>query len=94
MDQIFGTLACLETTQSHAERIPDAALTKTQVSPWLERTRWLHYLKGVPLDKAVRLARLLTQYDEPMLYEIGLAVDRLVEAAHLSLREEKVNFFG
>ena len=94
MDQIFGTLARLETTQSHAERIPDAALTKTQVSPWLERTHWLHYLKGVPLDKAARLARLPTQHDEPMLYEIGLAVDRLVEAAHLPLREEKVNFFG
>ena len=37
MDQIFGTLARLETTQSHVERIPGAALTKTQVSPWLER---------------------------------------------------------
>jgi hypothetical protein len=93
MDQIFGTLARLETTQSHVERIPDAALTKTQVSPWLERTRWLHYLKGVPLDKAAKLARLPLQHDEPILYEIGLAVDRLVEAAHLSLREEKVNFF-
>jgi hypothetical protein len=38
MDRIFGTLARLETTQSHVELIPDAALTKTQVSPWLERT--------------------------------------------------------
>ena len=64
MDQIFGTLARLETTQSHDERNADDALTKTQVSPWLERTRWLHYLKGVPLDKAVGLARLETQYDE------------------------------
>jgi hypothetical protein len=94
MDQILGTLARLETTQSHVKRIPDAALTKTQVSPWLEKTRWLHYLKGLPLDKAARLARLPTQHDEPMLYEIGLAVDRLVEAAHLSLCKEEVNFFG
>jgi hypothetical protein len=94
MDQIFGTLARLETTQSYAERIPDAVLTKTQVSLWLERTCWLYYLKGVPLDKAARLARLPIQHNEPMLYEIGLAVDRLVEAAHLSLRKEKVNFFG
>jgi hypothetical protein len=94
MDQIFGTLARLETAQSHDELIPDATLTKTQVSPWLERTRWLHCLKGVPLDKAAKLARLPTQHEEPVFYEISLAVDRLVETAHLSLCEEKVNFFG
>jgi len=93
MDQIFGTLARLETAQSHDELIPDAALTKTQVSPWLERTRWLHYLKGVPLDRAAKLARLPTQHEEPVFYEISLVVDRLVETAHLSLCEEKVNFF-
>lgn len=94
MDQIFGTLARLETTQSHVGIAPDAALTKTQVSPWLERTRWLHYLKGVPLDRAAGLARLPTQHEEPVFYEISLAIDRLVEAAHASLCEEKVNFFG
>jgi hypothetical protein len=32
--------------------------------------------------------------EEPVFYEISLAVDRLVETAHLSLCEEKVNFFG
>jgi hypothetical protein len=41
-DQIFGTLARLETTQPHVERTAIAALIKTQVSPWLERTCWLH----------------------------------------------------
>lgn len=59
------------------------------MSPWLERTRWLHYLKGIPLDRAARLARLPKQHDELVLYEVGLAVDRLVEAAYLSLCEEK-----
>lgn len=54
----------------------------------------MHYLKGVLLDKAAGPARLLTQHDEPVFYKISLAIDRLVEAAHLSLREEKVNFFG
>jgi len=29
-----------------------------------------------------------------VLYEVALAVDRLVEAAYMSLCEEKVNFFG
>jgi hypothetical protein len=53
----------------------------------------LHYLKGIPLDRAAGLARLPNQHDEPVLYEVGLAVDRLVEAAYMSLCKEKVNFF-
>jgi hypothetical protein len=64
------------------------------VSPWLERTRWLHYIKGIPLDRAVRLARLPQQRNEAVLYEIESAVDRIVEVAYTSLCEENVNFFG
>lgn len=94
MGQIFSTLAQLETTQSGEQLILDTELTSTQVSPWLKRTRWLHYLKGISLDRAARLARLPNQHDEPVLYEVGLAVNRLVEAAYMSLCEEKVNFFG
>jgi hypothetical protein len=94
MDQIFGTLARLETTQSHVERIPVAALTKTQESPWLERTRWLYYLKEILLNKAAGLARILTRHEEPVFYKIDLAINRLVETAHLPLREEKMKFFG
>lgn len=93
MDRIFGTLA-LETTQSQEWLTLDAEIASTQASPWLERTRRLHYLKGVPLDRAARLARLPLQHNEAVLYEIGSAVDRLVEAAYTSLCEEKVNFFG
>jgi hypothetical protein len=94
MGQVFGALARLETTQSGEQLTLDTELATTQVSPWLERTRWLHYLKGISLDRAAGLARLPNQHDEPVLYEVGLAVDRLVEAAYMSLCEEKVNFFG
>ena len=94
MARIFGTLARLETTHSQIEITPDAALTKTQGSSWLERIRCLHYLKGASLDKAAGLARLPAQHEEPVFYEISLAIDRLVEAAHLSLCEEKVKSFG
>jgi len=94
MGQIFGALARLETTQSGEQLVLDTEITSTQVSPWLERTRWLHYLKGIPLSRAAGLARLPNQQDEPVLYEVASAVDRLVEAAYMSLCEEKVNFFG
>lgn len=39
--QIFGALARLETTQSGEQLVLDADLTSTQVSPWLEKIRWL-----------------------------------------------------
>ena len=58
MGQIFGALARLETKQSGEQFILDTELTSTQVSPWLERTRWLHYLKGIPLDAAAGLTRI------------------------------------
>jgi hypothetical protein len=54
MGQVFGALAQLETTQSREQLILDTELASTQVSPWLERTRWLHYLKGISLDRAAR----------------------------------------
>jgi hypothetical protein len=94
MGQIFGALARLEATQPGEQLMLDNELADTQVSPWLERTRWLHYLKGVPLDGAARLARLPRQHNEPVLYEVALAIDSLVEAAYMSFCEEKVNFFG
>jgi hypothetical protein len=56
MGQIFGALARLETTQSGEQLGLDTEITSTQVSPWLERTRWLHYLKGISLSGAARLA--------------------------------------
>jgi hypothetical protein len=94
MGQIFGALARLETIQCGEQLVLDTESTSTQVSPWLERTRWLHYLNGIPLGGAAGLARLPNQHDEPVLYEVASAVDRLVEAAYMSLCEEKVNFFG
>ena len=94
MGQVFGALAQLETTHSGEQLILDTELASTQVSPWLERTRWLHYLKEIPLDVAAGLTRLPNQHDEPVLFEVALVVDRLVEAAYMSLCEEKVNFFG
>lgn len=44
-------------------------------------------------DRVVGLARLPTKYEEPVFYEISLAIDRLDETAHSLLCENKVNFF-
>ena len=68
MNQITGTLARIEAAESREELVFKAALTSTQVSPWLERTRWLRY-QQIPLDRAAALARLPTQHEEPILYK-------------------------
>jgi hypothetical protein len=65
MGQIFDALAQLEATQSGEQLMLNNELANTQVSPWLERTRWLHYLEDVPLDGAARLAQLPCQHNEP-----------------------------
>jgi hypothetical protein len=69
------------------------APTKTQVSPWLERTQWPSFLNGVSLHEAARLMRLPDK-TEPVLSEVVLSIDRLVEAAYTSVRQDKINFFA
>ena len=41
-NEVFGKLAALEATISQQELVADSEIAETQVSPWLEITRWLH----------------------------------------------------
>jgi hypothetical protein len=93
-DVVLNDLAALEASQLREDLAISTEVTHCQVSPWLERTRWLHYLEDIPLNEAAKLVRLPHRLDEPLLDELGMAIDRLVEAAHNSLCTEKVNFFG
>lgn len=93
-DAVLDRLPALETSQLQKELVGSSEVAHCQVSPWLERTRWLHYLEDIPLSEAAKLVRLPNRVDEPLLDELAMAIDRLVEAAHSSLCTEKVNFFG
>jgi hypothetical protein len=42
----------------------------------------------------IQLAQLPNPKNEPILQELGKAIDRLVQAAHASICEDKINFFG
>jgi hypothetical protein len=62
---------------------------KSQVSPWLERTRWTRYLDGLCFFDVAQLARL-PDANEPVLCELARSIDRLVEVTYRSVREDQI----
>lgn len=72
--------------------IPDAA-TVTEVSPWLEMTRWPKYLGGHDFVETALLAAKPHPVREPLLWALAESVERVIEAGHRSIREDKVNVF-
>jgi hypothetical protein len=91
---VLAELGQLEEEQTHQGAINSRLPGKTQVSPWLERTRWASYLDGIPFDYAIRLGRAACHSDEPVLYELSSTIDRLIEVAYQEVCEDKINFFG
>jgi hypothetical protein len=83
----------LENLQKTPIRVHDTA-TKSEVSPWLERTRWTNNFEGHILSEASKLARPIEVEYEPLLRALGCSIDRLVEAAYVTVYSDKVNYFG
>lgn len=92
-EEVFRKLAMLEEQHAHATSVFQDNPAKTQVSPWLERTRWPNYLHGVRLAEAAQLARL-PDPEECILTELTSSIDRLIESAYATVNEDKVNFFA
>lgn len=93
-DQVFAELADLESARAENPNLVSNHQAKTQVSPWLERTRWTRYLEKHPLAEVARLSAPPDQVREPVLIEMAKAIDRLVSVAYASVCEDRVNFFG
>lgn len=65
----------------------------TKVSPWPELTRWPRYLHGHSFIKVTRLTSPAKSASEPLLVEFSDGLDRIIEKAHTSIRDDKVNVF-
>ena len=66
----------------------------TEVSPWLEMTRWPKYLHGHSFAEVALLASPANPASEPLLVEFQDSLDRVIEEAHSSIRNDKVNVFN
>ncbi|EKG09408.1 hypothetical protein MPH_13564, partial [Macrophomina phaseolina MS6] len=67
--------------------------TKTEVSPWLEMTRWPSFFNGLNLPDVSTLAYAADPTEEPLLALLSESLDRLVERAYQSICEDKISVF-
>ena len=65
----------------------------TEVSPWLELTRWSTYLHGHNLADVATLADPPNADSEPTLAVVCSSLDRIVEEAHRSVCNDRINVF-
>jgi len=65
----------------------------TEVSPWFELVRWNQYLQDYQPAALVALSACPNPETEPQLEIICQSLERVVEAAHRNIRDDKINFF-
>ena len=70
---------------------PTAA--EIEVDPWREHTGWRQIFSGIPLLKAARLAYMPNPSIEPHLQVLTEGLDRLVEAAHAAVFDDRIGVF-
>jgi hypothetical protein len=91
--ELFGQLAIHREHSQAGDRIVAKEVNKTEALPWLDLTRWTIYLAGHPLSDVAKLASLPAIGAEPLLRVLCESVNRLVELAHRSVCEDKINRF-
>ncbi|GFG01000.1 conserved hypothetical protein [Aspergillus udagawae] len=74
-------------------QVPSLSAHPTEVSPWLELTRWPEYLRGQDLTAVALLGDLLNPAQEPLLALFSASVERLIQQAYQSIRSGQINEF-
>jgi hypothetical protein len=83
-----------ETREKQGMQQTGEVLHQTDVPPWLERTKWMKYFRGLGMESMLLLADKPDVATEPALMAISEALDRLIEAAYHSVCEDKINHFA
>ena len=79
-----------EEMEKMLQRTPDDTVG-TEVSPWLQVTRWPKYLRGQDFAQVASLG-IGAQYGaEPLLVEFSRSVVRVIEKANISIENDVVN---
>ena len=91
--QVWDDLNAKEAAQNLVGQIVQDDGPVTEASPWLDMTRWPQYARGYKLSEIAPLAYAPDPVTEPLLVELAHSIDRIVDAAHASIREDKINVF-
>jgi hypothetical protein len=92
VDEVFAHDGIAD--QAADRQVPDPTMKDpTEVSPWLELTRWPEYLKGQDFTVVAQLGALPDPAREPLLAAFVGSVERLVHAAYISIKERRINEF-
>ena len=79
--------------QDARAKIYNSQVSKTEVSPWLEMTRWPRYFNGLHMADIAPLAYAANPITEPALIVVLESFDQLIERAHQSICEDKISVF-
>jgi hypothetical protein len=79
--------------QDAQAQIYNSQVSKTEVSPWLEITRWPRYFHGLNMASVAPLGYAANPITEPALVFLGESFDRLIEHAHKSICEDRISVF-
>jgi hypothetical protein len=79
--------------QDARAQIYNSQVSKTEVSPWLEMTRWPRYFHGLNMADVAPLAYAANPITEPALVVLGESFERLIEHAHQSILEDRISVF-
>lgn len=79
--------------QDARAQIYSSHVSKTEISPWLEMTRWPRYFHGLNMAKVAPLAYAANPITEPALVLLGESFDRLIERAYHSVCNDKISVF-
>jgi hypothetical protein len=79
--------------QEARAQIYNSQVSKTEVSPWLEMTRWPRYFHGLNMTDVAPLAYVANPITEPALVVLRESFERLIEHAYQSILEDRISVF-
>jgi hypothetical protein len=79
--------------QDARAQIYSSQVSKTEVSPWLDMTRWPRYFNGLNMADVAPLAYAANPITEPVLVVLGESFDRIIEHAHQSIIQDRISVF-
>ena len=90
---ILRDLAVLEEAQHERSEVICGTSSTKEVSPWLHLTRWSSYLCGQHMPSVAALLAQPNRDSEPILMALCDSLERIVNEAHASVSNDRINAF-